>query len=446
MLAVAPGWEWKLALAAPLVALPVAWFAIAGAQLWVTWFLAACVLLPPLPIAWGDSGPHPALVLAALGLVAGTVRYRDWEWSFEAVTGSLAGFFAVLLASVAFSAMFSGSAIAAGSLARVLLFGTGCYVYLYSVHGPPDRGDPFQRARLLFAAAIAAAGFACVDFYYQFPAPAGYSPQFVWLDSGIFRRAQGLFYEASTLGNFCAFFLVMIAVALFRPRHARPCSTVALLGGGVVFTAALIFSYSRGSLLNVVVALSTLAWLRGVRIRRVAAMAAVCATAGAAAVYAVFPLFAQSYWIRLAASVQYFWSAPEGVLSGRLSNWETLARFVAAHPWYALSGIGYKTLPYTDSTGRPVIADNMYLSLLVETGVAGLAVFLFLNACILRKAFEASRRNTPAAAFFGAWIFCFWVGQLVQMLTGDLMTYWRVLPLYFWVLAVAVRESRRSEP
>lgn len=27
------------------------------------------------------------------------------------------------------------------------------------------------------------------------------------------------------------------------------------------------------------------------------------------------------------------------------------------------------------------------------------------------------------------------------MLTGDLITYWRVLPVYFWVLATAARES-----
>jgi len=29
---------------------------------------------------------------------------------------------------------------------------------------------------------------------------------------------------------------------------------------------------------------------------------------------------------------------------------------------------------------------------------------------------------------------------MAQMLTGDLLTYWRVMPFYFWVLAVAVRE------
>jgi hypothetical protein len=26
------------------------------------------------------------------------------------------------------------------------------------------------------------------------------------------------------------------------------------------------------------------------------------------------------------------------------------------------------------------------------------------------------------------------------MASGDLLTYWRVLPVYFWVLALAVRE------
>ena len=65
------------------------------------------------------------------------------------------------------------------------------------------------------------------------------------------RRAQGLFYEASTLGNFCAFFLVMIAVAFSRPRAESPVSRKALLAGGAVFFAALVLSYSRASLINV---------------------------------------------------------------------------------------------------------------------------------------------------------------------------------------------------
>jgi hypothetical protein len=43
-------------------------------------------------------------------------------------------------------------------------------------------------------------------------------------------------------------------------------------------------------------------------------------------------------------------------------------------------------------------------------------------------------------------MFCFWLGQCVQMLSADLLTYWRVLPVYFLVLAWAVRASRAPTP
>jgi O-antigen ligase len=107
-------------------------------------------------------------------------------------------------------------------------------------------------------------------------------------------------------------------------------------------------------------------------------------------------------------------------------------------------GIGYKTLPYSNFAGSAVIADNTYLSLLAETGVVGLISFLALNAAILRNAFRAARSANPRAAFFGEWIFCFWAGEMVQMLSGDLITYWRVLPVYFWVLGTAVREAQEA--
>jgi hypothetical protein len=81
----------------------------------------------------------------------------------------------------------------------------------------------------------------------------------------------------------------------------------------------------------------------------------------------------------------------------------------------------------------------MYLSLLVETGVLGLAALMWLNVAILRSAARASRAGDSRVSLCGTWILCFWAGQMVQMLSGDLLTYWRVLPVYFWVLALAVR-------
>ena len=50
----------------------------------------------------------------------------------------------------------------------------------------------------------------------------------------MYRRAQGVFYEASTLGNFCVFFLVMIVL-----------SGVGLMVGGVGVVAIMMISVTE---------------------------------------------------------------------------------------------------------------------------------------------------------------------------------------------------------
>ena len=57
-IAVAPGPQLKLILALPAVLLPVAFWTLKSPGRWIPCFLAAALLLPPLPIVLGDSGPH----------------------------------------------------------------------------------------------------------------------------------------------------------------------------------------------------------------------------------------------------------------------------------------------------------------------------------------------------------------------------------------------------
>jgi len=428
---------------APLLLVCVAWWTLTGApDRWLTIFLCSAVLLPPLPIALGDSGPHPCLVIAALGLLAGLIRLTDWRVPTSGLSRSILVLFFVLLLSSSLAAIYSGLPVALGTLARVMLFGISAYIFFYVTCGPsaPGQSRSLRMARVLFLAGAASAAFACIDFYFQFPAPAGFGPQYVWLDSGVYRRAQGIFYEASTLGNFCVFFLVMIAVALMRPKKDSPVARPVLLAGAGVFSAALVLSFSRASLLNVSIAIATLLWLHRsrFRFRRFGLVFLLAVAAGSALTYYRLPAFTQLYVNRLSASA---FSSTEGMLSGRLSSWASLADFLRENPSYALLGIGYKTLPYSDFIGQTVVGDNMYLTMLVETGVVGLAALLLLNATILRAAYRAARDASPQASFFGTWIFCFWMGQMFQMLSGDLLTYWRVLPFYFWALAVAVRAT-----
>jgi len=435
-IALAPGVGAKAVLAAPAVLIPLVWCSLRRPAAWLGLFFAAALLLPPLPIPIGNSGPHPCLLFAALGLLAGLLGLRELRIPATSLNGALAALVCVLLASVAPAAVHSGAEAAAGSLARVALLGISLYVFFFTAYGPGGAGGG-AGLRAVYWMAVAAALFACIDFYFQFPAPAGYGPQFVWLDSGVFRRAQGLFYEASTLGNFCAFFLVMIAAAFSRPRAESPVSRKALAAGGAVFFTALVLSYSRASLVNVLVALAVLVWRNRSRLR--GGRLAVLAAGSALLAWDIFPLFIQAYWMRLSATAEYLFSSTEGVLSGRVASWQTLVAWMSANPWQTLTGIGYKTLPYSDYLGTPVVADNMYLALLVETGICGLAALVWLNVAILRAAARASRAPDAQRSFCGTWMLCFWAGQTVQMLSGDLLTYWRVLPVYLWVLALAVR-------
>lgn len=440
--AIAPNPWMKLALLAPPIAGAIVWWSMLRPARWLFLFFLCLLLTPPLPLPLGDSGVHTAPILAALGVFVGVLRMTHWHPLVSPLAVAFFLFIAVLLVSLSFAALYSGVDLALRSLLRVGLFAIGVYVFLWARAGPRETSDsPMRFTRFLFAVAVLAALFACADFYYQFPAPAGFEEQFVWLDDAVIRRAQGLFYEASTLGNFCAFFLVMAVVAFFRPRAESPYSRPVLAAGGLVFAGALIISYSRASIIAVLVACVALMGIRRVRIGRVVVGAGVSLAVAAAIVRIALPAFAANYWTRIATSFENVLITPNGVFTGRLATWGVLGHFVAAQPWHAIFGIGYKTLPYTSFVGTPIAADNTYVSLLVETGIIGLTAFLVLNYLILRGGLRAARSKNPRASFLGEWIFCFWAGEMVQMLSGDLITYWRVLPVYFWVLGTAMREA-----
>jgi O-antigen ligase len=88
-----------------------------------------------------------------------------------------------------------------------------------------------------------------------------------------------------------------------------------------------------------------------------------------------------------------------------------------------------------------VIADNMYLSILVEAGLPGLSALLLLNTAILIACYRQARSPDLLKRLCGTWMFAFWCGEIVQMATGDVLTYWRLLPSFFIVLAIAARND-----
>jgi O-antigen ligase len=353
--------------------------------------------------------------------------------------------------SLGFAALYSGPALGAVSAARFALLACGVYVYFFASQGPGILGRPEAKraAQWLFAIAVAAALFGCVDFVYQLPTPAGYGAQFIWLDSGVYRRAQGFFYDASALGNFCALFLIMSVTALTRGRRREKIlPRVVASAGAVLFLIALLLSFSRAPLIAAGIGCLALAalekdrWLRSLGgSPRILLTLSVLVLLAVTAFAVALPEFAKGYWGRAVPDWGSLVASPDRVLSGRLESWRTIGGFIQEHPWQIVAGIGYKTLPYSRHFGKPVIADNMYLSSLVETGVFGLSSLLAVNAAMLTVCYRAAKKGS----FFGKWMFCFWTGEMFQMFAGDILTFWRLLPVYFWVLAQAARDAGEPE-
>jgi O-antigen ligase len=433
--------------AAPLFVALLVWVLRDQAR-WLLGFAAASLLLPPLPLPWGDSGPHLAIVFVLIGLWRGAARRGQWCIPLNLLSASALALSFAMTLSVACALLYSGPRVAAGSFARVGLFGVALYALFYFAYGPgrDEALEPLRWSRWVFALGIASALIACLDFYFQFSPPAGFGDQFVWLPSGVYRRAQGMFYEAGVLGNLCSFFLIWTVLAWLRPARIEVSPRI-LAGGGIVLGAALLFSFSRSSLLNAAAALAALVSLywKQLKPRKVAPVVLAVVAGGLLVTYMLFPAFVETYLLRLLYSGLDFGNRPDTVLGGRLATWSAILGSLAANPAKLLFGVGFKSLPYGGLGGAPIIADNMYVSMLAETGIVGLGALLLFQAAILWNAYRAARCRDEAASFLGLWIFCFWIGEALQMLSVDALTYWRVLPLYFAVLGLAVRERERYD-
>src|SRR5271165_6903128 len=98
-IALAPGLPLKAALIAPAILVPLLWWSLQNPARWLTLFFGAALLLPPLPIPLGDSGPHLSMLFAALGLFAGLLWLSEWQVAPTGLNAAFVTLFGVLLAS-----------------------------------------------------------------------------------------------------------------------------------------------------------------------------------------------------------------------------------------------------------------------------------------------------------------------------------------------------------
>lgn len=421
----------------------LAGYALSAACLrtWPYLFVSAVLVVPPLypSVLGGETPVYAANLLFAGGCFVLLARRAELRGAWDSIGRAAAGFLLALALSIPFGFWLSGTSEGIGSCLRffLLLHPFLIYYWLRGLRLERREGTLILAGKLLLGLGAVAAVYGIVDFYFPIPIPHPFADQYIYLDGRMIRRAQGMLYEASSFGNLSAFFLSLTLVVLLSCWRRLSTTQKAMLYLMVgIFTTALFLSYSRASWANVLVTMTVFLILQR-KLRLQVAAASACVVAGFVfLVYQISPLVVLNFFNWRMGTLLEFWSDPNLATSGRWDAWWRLISFFADHPWYLIFGIGYKTLPHTDLFGRSLIADNGFLSLTFEAGIIGLAAFLWLNRAVFNTTRRASRQPDSVRAIGAAFMFAFWCGEMVQMVTGDLFTYWRNMVVFFAVLAL----------
>ncbi|MFN8006565.1 MAG: O-antigen ligase family protein [Terriglobia bacterium] len=414
---------------------------------WPCILIATCLWIPPLyPASLGGQVPLYVgnFILAAWAL-SYLSKHRPIPLLSDEVTRLGSYFLGALALSLLFAWWFSGAHIASFAMLR---FGLLCHpflVYWLIRSSPGLSSEDWLRAfliSLLWIGAVVSL-YGIVDFCWPIPYPHPSAEQFIYLKRQALRRAQGIFWESSSFGNLCAFFLTLTTGMFLSLRNRlTPSQQWVLLSFIGIFVSALFLSYSRGSWMAAFVTLAVFLVLSP-RIRAVELLLVATAMVLPILILCwVSPDIVSNFFSYRVGTLGELPRNPNLATSGRWDSWSAILQYLTLHPWILGLGIGYKTLPYTTLFGRKIIADNGYLSLLIEGGLIGLGLFLLLNAALLKSFYKARQTGGPLRKFAGTFMLSFWCGEIVQLSTGDIFTFWRNLVVFF-ALAAAIQNIEK---
>ncbi len=408
-------------------------------RFWVYCTAVAALVIPGLylQVMGGESPLYVSNALFGVGILIVILKGEDIRVQWEGVGQASMLFLVALLASLPFAFWLSGSAQGSQSLLRFVLIIQPFFAYLWIRSlGPFDTEQQLRTlVKVLLGFGFISAAYGIADFYYPIPLPHPFADQYIYLDFGHIRRAQGIFYEASSFGNVCAFMVCLAVCLLLSIRRLTIAQRVVLALAAGTFTTALFLSYSRGSWMAVTVAISVFLILQ--RQLKVWNCLFVCFMFGGfiLMVYQFSQDVVVNFFNWRLGTLIDFWQDPNTATSGRWANWATLWNYFATRPWLVLFGIGYKSIPYTPIFGKPVVADNGYMSLLFEAGIPGLAAFVWLNYNLMRLLSRCRKAESHLCRLLASFLIAFWCGELAQMLTGDIFTFWRNLTVMFVLIA-----------
>jgi hypothetical protein len=414
----------------------------------VAGLLVTLEVLPPFYFdAFPDTPLYVSFLLLPIVLLVFVMRFPDMNFRWDPLAKGLAAFLAGTALSIPFAFWLSGTATGLSSLSRWLLLAHAVPVYAL-IRGfagqAPSRGER-KMFTLLLGGAVLSAAYGILDFVWPIPLSHPAADQFIWLQGAILRRAQGPFYESSNFANFCGFFLVAASVAFLSHRERDLRVPRSLLMAFIpILGLAVLVAFSRSTWASILAALITsLVLSRLISLpRAIGLLLALVIPLGT--LWAVSPdLWDYFVDIRVGRLFEIM-DDPNSATSGRFDTWLHVISIMRDEPRYLFFGIGYKTLTVTRLFHGEIITDNGYLSLLLETGIAGLAGFLLFSSSILTVFFRLAHSAHQSTAFWATVLFSIWCGELVLLLAADAYTYWRNISIFAAMAALTLNSAERT--
>lgn len=432
---------WLVAAAGAILFGRFAFVSLRRPHFFVVVFLVTLIVLPPLFLPRSPETPlYLSTLLLPVGVAVFLARFPDFRLRLDPLAKGLGIFLLTAGASLPFGFWLSGVEVGTAGALRWALLAQGALIYvLVRGQGIGAESGPARRLMaVLMIAALLTAAYGILDFFWPVPIPHPAAEQHIWVGGEVLRRAQGVFFEASSFANLCGFFLTVAAAAFIaRNEAAVGVSRSGLLLAIPILALAVFVAFSRSAWGNVAVTVLVFAAVsrRARFLRGVGFLLVLTIPAG------VLWFYTPELWGYLInarlGSLTMLFDDPNFASSGRYETWSRVISLILDHPRYLLFGVGYKTLPFTRLFHQEIITDNGYLNLLLETGVTGLGGFAVFSAAILKTFWRLARSAAGNVAFWGALLFSFWCGQLVQMLAADAYTYWRNMIVYLAVMAFA---------
>lgn len=388
-----------------------------------------------LAVVWKEA------LLGLVVLVAGVLAIRSpRKFSFKTVDLAIVGL-AMLLAVYVASSSDMGHAVYGF---RVFIEPLVAYILARIILRFEDLGLPLA-AFYLFGAAIAAwAIFQAAVLGHRFLMDLGYESMDGRLHDSFyialfqFQRAVGTLPSPNTLGIHCQLVL-MLGLYLFGNRLLRNRSL--LIACNLVLAVALFYSFSRSSILALVVSLlvfAAMTW-KPLKLAKLAAAALVSGCLAFGALNVMAPDVAEPFTLHFRNTMEL--TDPSTI--GHVVSVKHGLEFMSQNPLGI--GLGMSGPRASARTGQHINAENSFLVLGFDVGFLGLALYLAILGAITQSLFLKSRYLPEGLhKTFATVMLATLVGQMVAWnLLPVLVELESTVPL-FMLLGMADRRVMRS--